>query len=657
MDLVVHYKDKVIRIMDVEMEKYNCIELFRDATESAKESDVRSKCIPIYMYDMKKPSDNQKHVESLDQISASTAQSLSQIVAVESKKNVRLVSSVEDLTDSKHMGGQFDCEPYYCLVKPMAHRPVTRFVINSPIKPTPSSQSRPYKSPPQPKSTSLKKSCKYPAKLTFTSSPKPTTKASPLVELKVKGKSSYYLSISPSPSPQSKADCTPLPQTISYLKKPLLNPLESSRNPSKPDSNPKHPSKTPSKPNCNLGESIAAPTKPHTRSQSRDDSNPKKSSSNNSKCLPPFNPLPLAVLGVNELLDFDVVSLCREPQWEFEENEWDDGRDTVISIVGAQAEGGRIIVTSVDDNPPSDDDSEDEDFVVDGEDVDHSEDVSLDEENNSSDSGDEEQLEVQVEQKMQLRAEIIDNDADRDLVMNKMARSLRNKDGKGIIKALRTAIPPTSRRTCVIHYYKNFTSLYPSVWFHAFYYIAVNAYAPFVHEKGMEKIREKDPGAYYWLRDNEKLELWARLSLIPILNVMTIPTTLLKASTTGLPILTILEEIRKLIGTRLVPFVHKKLLIIEIESRNCIHLVHAVQGEFDVTEGHTNFIVRLQDTFCDCRKWQLTGLPCKHAARNLYNHIIHPIAAPQMQEKRNLPDLDPPYAQRKTGRPPEHKRR
>jgi len=133
----------------------------------------------------------------------------------------------------------------------------------------------------------------------------------------------------------------------------------------------------------------------------------------------------LAVLRVDELLDFDVGSLCRQPQWEVEENEWDDGRDAVSSIVGAQVEGGRVIVTSVDDNPPSDDDSKDEDFIVDGEDVDDSEDVSLDKKNNSSESGDEEQLEVQVEQRMQLRAEIINNDADRDLVVNKIVRSLR----------------------------------------------------------------------------------------------------------------------------------------------------------------------------------------------------------------------------------------
>jgi len=216
----------------------------------------------------------------------------------------------------------------------------------------------------------------------------------------------------------------------------------------------------------------------------------------------------------------------------------------------------------------------------------------------------------------------------------------------------------------------------------------------------MEKIRDKDPGAYHWLRDNEKLELWARFKFDPTLKcddntnnfVESFNHAILKFR--GLPILTMLEEIRKLIGSRfvtrfdksqkwngkIVPYVHKKLLQIEMESRNCKNLLHAGQGEFDVMEGHTNFTVRLQDKFCDCRKWQLTGLPCKHAARcilrmkqqledyvddcftvdtyrQLYNHIVHPISAPQMWESRDLPTLDPPYVQRRTGRPPEHKRR
>ena len=108
--------------------------------------------------------------------------------------------------------------------------------------------------------------------------------------------------------------------------------------------------------------------------------------------------------------------------------------------------------------------------------------------------------------------------------------------------------------------------------------------------------------------------------------------------------------------------------------------MHAGQGEFDMTKGHTNFTVRLQDKLCDYRKWKLTGLPCKHVARyifrmkqqledyvedcfivdkykNLYNPIVHPMATLQMWEKRNLPVLDHLFAKKIIGRSPKHKRK
>jgi len=73
-----------------------------------------------------------------------------------------------------------------------------------------------------------------------------------------------------------------------------------------------------------------------------------------------------------------------------------------------------------------------------------------------------------------------------------------------------------------------------------------------------------------------------------------------------------LEDIRKLVGGRfvkrfekaqswegkVVPYVEKQLKLIEGESRNCSSIIHA-GGEFDVTEGKTNFTVRLGDRFCD----------------------------------------------------------
>ncbi|KAJ8421831.1 LOW QUALITY PROTEIN: hypothetical protein Cgig2_024207 [Carnegiea gigantea] len=644
-DLVVHYKDKVIRIMDVEMEKYNCIKLFRDARARVNESEIEFPKYTGFRY----------HPPN--------------------KKNQRWHFNISD--DWVRLTNLGKCEEQ----------------VYSHI---------------HPKLTSQQKSCNSPAKPASTSSPKPTTKASPPVQLKQKGKSSCYLPISPSPSPHAKSDCTPLQST------PDCFPLQST--PNEYVQLTSYPSRPQTKSSIKKPDS---PTKSHTRTSVTK----KPSSSITSKCPPLFNPLPLAALRVDELLNFDVGSLCRKPEWEVKENEWDDGREADISMLELiLREIGLLLLVLMTTQPLM---MIDEDFVGDGEetgDVDNSEDVSLDKENNSSESGDDEQLEVEVDQGMQLGVEIVNSDRDRDLVVNKMARTLRqgtlwikNRDGKvslllgyiftckedllvdrttwmvkshngrhicgrpdqnrmvttplvskfllryfivapkmdvkemqkimmrkygiyipehtcwrarkmmkhaGIIKASGNVMPTALKRTCVIHYYKNFASLYPGAWFHAFFYIAANAYDPFVHEKVMKKTRDKDPGAYHWLTDNEKLELWARFKFDTNLKCDDNTNNFVEGFNhavvkfRGLPILTMLEEIRTLIGSRfvkrfeksqkwndrLIPYVRKKLLMIEMDSRNCTLLVHAGQGEFDMTKGHTNFAVRLQDKFYDCRK-------------------------------------------------------
>lgn len=106
----------------------------------------------------------------------------------------------------------------------------------------------------------------------------------------------------------------------------------------------------------------------------------------------------------------------------------------------------------------------------------------------------------------------------------------------------------------------------------------------------------------------------------------------------GKPTYTMLEEIRKLIGSRfdkrfqlsanwkskVTPFAKKKLKQLELESKNGSNLVPAGRGEFDVKEGSTNFTVKLADQHCDCQRWQINSLPCKHAARCIFslNHRL-----------------------------------
>jgi len=74
----------------------------------------------------------------------------------------------------------------------------------------------------------------------------------------------------------------------------------------------------------------------------------------------------------------------------------------------------------------------------------------------------------------------------------------------------------------------------------------------------MEKIRDKDPSAYHWLGDNEKFELWARFKFDPALKSDDNINNFIKSFNHAIvkfrdfPILTMLEETRKLIGSTFV---------------------------------------------------------------------------------------------------------
>ncbi|VFQ62669.1 unnamed protein product [Cuscuta campestris] len=263
---------------------------------------------------------------------------------------------------------------------------------------------------------------------------------------------------------------------------------------------------------------------------------------------------------------------------------------------------------------------------------------------------------------------------------------------KEIIKGLRNAFPKAKRRICVLHFYKNFASKFSGAWFHSFFYIVANTFSEYVFKKAMEKIKEEDVEAYDWLMDNEPHEHWARHKFDPALkcddNTNNFVESFNKAiiSHRAKPTLQMLEEIRKLIGNRfekkfdlgrswcttITPYVDNKLRVLAMEYRVCSEVVGAGRGECDVVDGNTNLTVRLRDHHCDCNKWQVSGLPCKHAVRcilrmnenlenycedwfsvekyrRLYDGIIHPIPDPCMWGESSLPKLDPPKAFKKKG--------
>ncbi|KAJ8428682.1 hypothetical protein Cgig2_006356 [Carnegiea gigantea] len=137
-------------------------------------------------------------------------------------------------------------------------------------------------------------------------------------------------------------------------------------------------------------------------------------------------------------------------------------------------------------------------------------------------------------------------------------------------------------------------------WFHAFFHIITNAYAPFVHKKAMEKKYEKDPDAYHWLRDNKKLGLWATCKFDTILKCDDNTISIMQCEVQRFVHLDHVEEIMKLIGSRF------QLMLPYKDVARCIF----------------NMKQQVRDYIKDCftvKKY-----------RNLYNHILLPILAPQM---------------------------
>jgi len=92
-----------------------------------------------------------------------------------------------------------------------------------------------------------------------------------------------------------------------------------------------------------------------------------------------------------------------------------------------------------------------------------------------------------------------------------------------------------------------------------------------------------------------------RLSLTPPLSLMTTPTILWIR---GIPLYTMLEEIRKILRSRfdkrfqltssweskVTCYVEKKLTMIEVESRNCSYIALDGRGEFDVLRVEPTFL-------------------------------------------------------------------
>ncbi|KAJ8426704.1 hypothetical protein Cgig2_020691 [Carnegiea gigantea] len=253
---------------------------------------------------------------------------------------------------------------------------------------------------------------------------------------------------------------------------------------------------------------------------------------------------------------------------------------------------------------------------------------------------------------------------------------------------LQDIFPECRRRICCAHYNRNFTKAHP----------ACNAYNKQVFQQTMEAIKKESKEAYEWLCAEEE-ELWARYKFQADTKCPDNTTNFVESFNGKIgkfrykPVWTLLEAIRKKFMSTIVrkfeitngwsgklcPRVTIQLKETEIAGRMCI-IIPAGRGLFEVVEGNTHFKVDLNSGCCDCRVWDISGIPCKYAIRCIlrdrqdpesyvhdaytvekyraaYDVIMKPVTDPIFWEDSDCPRLGPPEIEVKRGRPPSERRR
>ncbi|KAL0339183.1 UNVERIFIED_CONTAM: hypothetical protein Sangu_1440400 [Sesamum angustifolium] len=217
----------------------------------------------------------------------------------------------------------------------------------------------------------------------------------------------------------------------------------------------------------------------------------------------------------------------------------------------------------------------------------------------------------------------------------------------------------------------------------------------------MYKVKELKPTAYDWLL-KIPVEQWSRHAFDPRLKNDHVTNNISESfnhwvgELRSKPVLTLLDGLRAKLMSHLqkqrekalkwsnfiVPNVVKVLNDARDESRNCKLLV-ADQFQFEVQDGNVHYVVNLAHRTCDCRVWDIRGIPCRHVALGItyrrdntenftdnmftnerymgaYNYFIHPIPGlsfwPQDVDV-NPTSLKPPISKRLPGKPKKSRRK
>uniref|UniRef100_A0A2N9FZE3 SWIM-type domain-containing protein n=1 Tax=Fagus sylvatica TaxID=28930 RepID=A0A2N9FZE3_FAGSY len=269
---------------------------------------------------------------------------------------------------------------------------------------------------------------------------------------------------------------------------------------------------------------------------------------------------------------------------------------------------------------------------------------------------------------------------------------------KGLVPAVKKVMQGSYHRFCVRHLFANFKKNHKGKKLKDLMWGAARASTLQEFDAFMREMEAVSKPAHDCLRGN-LLPQWARHAFphYPkcdmLLNNLceTFNSKIVNARTK--PIITMLETIRRYLMTRIqknrdamlkyqgpiCPRIQEKLQKCKAESKGCTPKWGG-GNRYEVTSDGKKYIVDIVKKSCACNKWDLTGIPCKHAVRaisykghnaedyvddyfkkktylKVYSHLIQPCNGPDFWPIAAGDPVLPPIHRRQPGRPKRMHRR
>lgn len=269
---------------------------------------------------------------------------------------------------------------------------------------------------------------------------------------------------------------------------------------------------------------------------------------------------------------------------------------------------------------------------------------------------------------------------------------------QGLIPAVRQVFPEAEHRFCVRHLYQNFQGHFKGDNLKNQLWACARSSSITQWNLNMEKMKTLDKDAHAWLEEMPP-NTWVRafFSTFPKCDILlnnsceVLNKYILEAR--ELPVLSMLQRIKSQLMTRhynkqkeaenfqgdICPKIRKKVAK-NAEFANICYAIPAGKGIFQVQVRDYQHIVDIENRSCDCRRWELTGIPCCHAISCLrherippesmvancysvqafiaaYGNNIWPCLDISKWEKVDGPEVAPPIYEKKVGRPPKARKK